>query len=161
MRSLVAYYSLSGTTRKVAELAAKTIGADIVEIRTARYRRGAAGFLRAALDSLTGRLPEIDQGNLAPERYDFVLLAAPLWAGRCATPMRAYLKHHHGKFPRAAFVLTCGGHTTPRAFVTMATLAGVNPERTISLREADIAASDKLLPELGGYLASLKLMRAA
>ncbi len=161
MTVLVAYHSHSGTTRRAAEIAAHAIGADIVEIRTSRYGRGVAGFLRAAFDSIRGRLPEIDGGNLDPSRYEVVLLMAPVWAGRASTPMRAYLLKHRDKFHRAAFALACGGSVPQRAFDQMARMGGLRPEHTFTIRESDFKASGQLPGALADYLASLKLRHAA
>lgn len=158
MTVLVAYHSHTGTTRRVAELAAREIGADIVEIRTSRYGRGAGGFLRAAFDSIRGRLPEIDGGNLDPGRYDLVLLMAPVWAGRASTPIRAYLQQHRGKIRRSVFVLSCGGSAGQGAFDQMARLGGLCAEGTFAVRESDFKASGQLPAPLATYLASLKLL---
>lgn len=161
MRSLVVYHSHTGTTRKLAEAAARDLGADIVEVRASRYRRGIASYMRAAYDSVMGRLPEIDAGNIKPDSYDLVLLLAPLWAGRASTPMRAYLTQHRGKMRRAAFVLTCGGNVPPKAFEQMAAIADLTPERTFSMREKDLKAREQLPTVFKDYLNSLKLRRAA
>jgi flavodoxin len=57
MKTLVPYYSLSGTTRTVATQLAGDLGADIEEIRCKRYLPGFWGYLRAAYDSARGNLP--------------------------------------------------------------------------------------------------------
>lgn len=161
MTVLVAYHSHTGTTRRAAELAARQLGADIVEIRTSRYKRSAGGFLRAAFDSIRGHLPEIDDGNLDPGRYDVVLLMAPVWAGRASTPIRAYLQKHRDKFRRAAFALSCGGSVPQRAFDQMARIGGLRAEHTFTVRESDFKASGQLPAPLAAYLASLKVRHAA
>ena len=130
MRCLVVYHSRSGNTRKVAERAARDLGADAVEIRAARYGLGIFGFLRAAFDSWRGRLPVIEVSGGAPEHYDFVLLMAPVWAGHAATPMRAYLAQNRGRLKRAAFLLTCGGWCPPRAFEEMSNISGIKPSNS-------------------------------
>src|SRR5512134_937464 len=116
MRCLVVYHSLSGNTRKVAERAAKHIGADIAEVRAARYRPSVLGFLRACYDSWAGRLPPIEVSGASPDDYDFVLVMAPVWVGHASTPIRSYLRHNCGKLGSTAFLLTCGNSTPPSAF---------------------------------------------
>ncbi len=161
MRSLVVYHSLSGTTRKIAELAAKDLGADLIEVHAPRYGRGVVSYVRAAFDSIRGKLPDIAISGSAPDPFDFVLLAAPVWAGHASTPMRAYLMQHKGKFKRAAFVLTCGGHAPPKAFDEMSADAGVKPEKTFTLREKDVKAGAALPADLAAFLASIRLKLAA
>jgi hypothetical protein len=152
MRPLIVYYSLSGNTQKIAERAAQDLGADMVEVRAARYDSGGFRFLRAAFDSWRGRLPAIEVSGGSPEHYDFVLLMSPVWAGHAATPIRAYLAQNRGRFKHAAFVLTCGGWCPPRAFDEMAALSGLEPEATFTLREQEIKASAGLPPAVASYL---------
>lgn len=161
MRIAVVYYSLSGTTRNLAERTAAALGADLVEIHAPRYRRGFLGFFHAGFDSWRNRLPAIEVAGDGPERYDFVLLASPIWASRAATPMRAYLAGNAGRFKRAAFVLSFGGSGAQRALDEMAALAGVAPELALLLREKDIKASDYRPPALKEFLSALALRRAA
>lgn len=160
MRALVVYYSLSGNTRAVAERAARDLGADIAEVHSARYDAAGFRFLRAAFDSWRGRLPAIEVSGGRPEGYDLVLLMAPVWVGRPAAPMRAYLTQNRGRLKRVAFLLTCGGSCPPRAFEDMATLAGREPEATLTLADREIKAN-AALPALASFLASIRPSKAA
>jgi hypothetical protein len=161
MRNLVVYYSLAGNTRKVAERAARELGADIAEIHATRYQSGAFRILRAAFDGWWGRLPAIEASGGDPAAYDFVLLMAPVWAGHAATPMRACLAWNRGRLKRAAFVLTCAGSCPPQAFEEMAALAGLEPQATFTLLDREIKAGTGLSPALTSFLASVKLGTAA
>jgi hypothetical protein len=140
MRCLVVYHSLSGNTRKVAELAARALGGDVAEVRSPRYESGAFRFLRAAFDSWRARLPTIEVSGTSPEHYDFALIMSPVWVGHAATPMRAYLVRNRGRFTRAAFLLTCAGSCPPRAFEEMTALSGIEPDATFALHDRDIKA---------------------
>jgi hypothetical protein len=161
MRNLVVYHSRSGNTRKVAERAAQDLGADVIAVRSANYGTGVIGYLQAAYDSWSGRLPAIEVNGGSPEQYDFVMLMGPVWAGRAATPLRAYLVQNRSKFKRAAFALTCGGWCPPSAFDEMGNLSGVKPEATFILREQDIKSGPDLPPALASFLSSIKLRQAA
>ena len=74
MKTLVVYYSLSGTTRAVATALAKELGADLEEIRCKRYAPGFSSALRAGYDSWRGNLPPIEPLSRAPSRYGLVVV---------------------------------------------------------------------------------------
>jgi flavodoxin len=156
MRTLIAYYSLTGTTRKLAERAAQELGADVAEIRAPRYRPGVSVYFRGSSDSLRGRLPPIEVTGQPPESYDFVLVMAPVWAGHASPPIRAYLDQNRGKFKRAGFVLTCGAQCPPRAFQEMTDVSGAQPEVALTLREREIKLSAYMPPSLAALLLSLR-----
>jgi len=161
MRCLVVYYSLSGTTRRVAEEAARALAADIVEVRAERYAVGRFRVLRAAFDAWRASLPTIDAGGRPVDEYDFVMLLSPVWVGRAATPMRAYLAQNRGKLRRTAFLLTCRGQCPPRAFEEMTSLSGVKPEKTFVLREHEIKGKPELPGPLVSFLTSIRQREAA
>jgi flavodoxin len=161
MRCLIVYYSLTGTTRKLAEYASKELGADLAEVRAPRYRPGLFVFYRGSSDSWRGRLPSIEVSGQPPEGYDFVLLMAPVWAGHASPPIRAYLAKNRGKFKRAGLVLTCGNRCPASAFDEMAALSGIKPEIALTLREREIKSSAYMPPALASFLTSLKPRQAA
>jgi flavodoxin len=138
MRILVVYYSYGGTTRKLAEALAKTLGADLAEVRCPRYGRGTMSFLAACYDSLTARLPAIDAPPAHTQNYDLVIIGSPIWTGHAATPIRKYLSERQGQFKRVALFLTCGGSAPQAAFAEMSQIAGAQPEATLTLRTADV-----------------------
>jgi hypothetical protein len=160
MQNLVVYYSLAGNTRKVAERAAQCLGADIAEIQAPRYQSGAFRILRAAFDAWWGRLPAIEVVGARPDKYDFVLLMGPVWAGHAATPLRAYLAESRGSLKRTAFLLTCAGSCPPRAFEEMTAVAGIKPEATFTVFDREIGSTG-LPPALAAFLAPTNLSKTA
>lgn len=138
MRILVVYYSYGGTTRTVAEALAKTLGADIAEVRCSRYGRGTMSFLSACYDSLMARLPAIDAPPANVQNYDLVIVGSPIWAGHAATPIRKYLSERPGQFKRLALFLTCGGSAPQSAFTELSQMARGQSEATLTLRTADV-----------------------
>lgn len=138
MRTLVIYYSLSGTTRQLATSLAKKLDADTAEIRCGRYGRGALDFLKACYDSVMGRLPPVEAIHNSIETYDLVLVGGPIWAGHAATPVRAYVQQQRGKFKRVAYFVTYGGSAIERALSELAQIGGQVPEATLSLRTGEV-----------------------
>lgn len=101
MKTLVVYYSLSGTTRTVARAIAKEFDAYVDEIRCARYQPGFWGFLRAGYDSWRDRLPAIEDLKHAASAYDLILDPQTRHCARC----RCWPPEH--QFPR----LSCATRT--------------------------------------------------
>jgi flavodoxin len=160
MKTLIIYYSLSGTARAVAESLAKELSADIDEIRCARYRPGFWVFIKGSYDSATGRLPAIERPMHAPAPYDLVVIGGPMWVSRPAPPVRAYLQQAAGDLSSAAFFLTYGGSSPDKAFREMEGLAEVAPKATLAVRQMDVEAG-RIKPAVSSFAASLRKSKAA
>lgn len=92
---LIAYYSWSGTTAKLAHLLQQVTGGDLYEMKVAAdvfssdmyATSDIATKQRAtnALPQLVGSLPDLNQ-------YDVVLIGGPVWSGALATPVLTFLQ---------------------------------------------------------------------
>lgn len=133
--TLVAYYSMSGHTRAVADEIRAAIGADIEEIREPHARRGLPGAMRALFDALLRRRPAILPIAHDPARYDLLVLGGPVWGGRMAAPVRTYAKRHAAQAPQVAFFCTEGGHGADAAFADLERLCLHAPKATLVVDE--------------------------
>jgi Flavodoxin len=140
MRTLIVYYSLSGATTTVAKALAELLGADLAEIRCDRYRRGFIGYVRAAYDSVIGRLPAIALPVAFDRFCDLLPVACPIWAGHPATPVRAFLADGRAFPDRVAFVLTRGGSSPDVAFAEMQAALPAPAKAKLALRTKDVQA---------------------
>ena len=72
--------------------------------------------------------------------YDLVVLGTPVWAGRMASPMRAYIAQERGRFKRIALFCTEGGANGERAMAQVAQLCGKEPVATLIVTERDLGS---------------------
>lgn len=136
MRTLVVFYSLTGTTHRVAQALAAALEADLEEIHCPEYRRR-FGVLRAGYASWKGKVPKISGPEHDSSHYDLVLVGGPVWAWNACPPVRAYLMREAARLRTVAFFVTVGGVGFERALATMETLAGRKPAATLVLRTED------------------------
>lgn len=122
-RTLVAYYSWSGNTAKVAKAIAEALGADLEEIRETRSRRGVFGYIGAAMEAAREHPAPIQPAIRNPGGYDLVVLGCPVWAQKMASPMRAYLLRERAHFKRIGLFCTLGGAGGEAALAGMAPAA--------------------------------------
>lgn len=106
MKILVAFYSRDGHTRRVAEIFADGLKADIDEIEDKKPRKGILGFLRAGYDATRGRTTVISHSK-NPADYDVVIVGTPVWNGRVTPAIRTYLAENREKVKKAVFFATC------------------------------------------------------
>jgi flavodoxin len=123
-RYLVAYYSWTGNTAKVAHLIAETLSADIERINEIEPRGGFLAFSAAVVASLFKRSPPILQPTKNVADYDVVILGCPVWASNMATPMRSFIMRESPKIKQVAFFCTLGGSGGKATVGHMATLCG-------------------------------------
>lgn len=93
-RTLIAYFSWGGNTRKVAQMIHAAVGGDIVEIRRAKpYPAGYKDTVAAAKPEFDDDLlPEIECAELDMSDYDTILLGYPIWYGRAPRAIASFLR---------------------------------------------------------------------
>ncbi|MCF2872455.1 hypothetical protein L0664_15375 [Octadecabacter sp. G9-8] len=134
MKSLILFYSRTGTTMNVANALGAALSADIKEIKCPRYQGGWFAYLRAGYDSVKGRLPPIDVPDLSIEGYDLVIIGAPIWTSYPALPLRSFLAQKPRLSGRVAVFFTFGGHSPAEKAVKMVeSLLSVPLEATLAL----------------------------
>ena len=138
MKILVVFYSRTGTTKKVGEMIAQKIGADIEEIKDTVNRSGAVGYLRSGRDAMKKRLTKLEPLERDMADYELVIIGTPIWAWNLSAPVRTYITEQKDKFKRVAFFCTMGGSGDKRAFSEMEKLIGRKPEATLAFRTVDV-----------------------
>lgn len=138
--TLLAYYSMGGNTRRVANELGEAVDADVEEIDEPRPRHGATGVLRALLDATLRRKAAIRPVRHDPADYDLLIMGGPVWGGRLAAPVRTYAERYGRRAPNVAFFCTEGGHGAETAYADLEALCQHSPETTLTVDAAHLPA---------------------
>ncbi|MEI6098968.1 MAG: hypothetical protein WCS20_11850 [Alphaproteobacteria bacterium] len=144
MITAVVVYSNTGNTRLVADAIADRLGVVVTVLVADQVQPTPWAILRLGFAVLFGGTTPVRIVGPDPAGADLVVLAAPVWAGRLAVPMRSWLATKPALPKRVALVMT-GGAPAPssRAMPDFADHAGCKPVATLYASEAQMAS--------GGY----------
>jgi flavodoxin len=136
-RTLVVFYSRSGTTRRIAQALSETLECDLEEITESRPRTGFLGYIRSLLEARR-KLPSV----IAPKHrdvssYDLVVIGTPVWAWSLSSPVRAYLTATASQLPEVAFFCTLGARGSESTFAQMTALVGKRPRAVCAITQRD------------------------
>ena len=98
MKKLVAYFSASGVTAKVADMLADAVGADIHEIRPkVPYTKADLNWMdknsRSSIEMADKTIrPEIAESNVKIDNYDVIFLGFPIWWYVAPTIINTFLE---------------------------------------------------------------------
>ncbi len=140
-RTLLAYYSLSGTTKDLALRLAGSLNADLEEI--VPIRQPSPGFMtyaRLAWAAFTRAEMPVRPATHQVGTYDLVVVGGPIWVGRIAAPVRGWLKANgHAATPSTRFAtfVTLAGSDPKAAFNELDELAGRPAIARLAIREVD------------------------
>lgn len=104
---LVTYYSGTGSNRYLAERFAKSLEADLEEIKPRLNLRPWLMFL-SMLDLSAGIKTMLNQ----PSDYEAIVLCGPIWMGKLISPLRGFIKKLHPNIEAIFFATSCGGDDT-------------------------------------------------
>jgi len=155
MKTLVAYYSRTGVTRKAAQAIAEKLEADVEEIIDRKKRAGVLGFLSGGWDAFRRKTLPIEPTQHDPAEYDLVIVGTPVWANTATPAVRSYLKEHAGGIFRAAFFCTLGGRNAGKTFADMQGVCGTSPAATMALRRKNVEA-DRHADDVKAFVDSLR-----
>ena len=163
---LVVYYSRKQTTKKVAEILAEKLGADIEEIKDTVDRRGVKGYWLSGKDATLRKLTVLEKMEKDLSNYELVIIGTPIWSWNMSVPVRTYITENKDKFchissygneeklrsnsgdisrekskdnfPEVAFFCTMGGSGDERAFKEMSEIIGKDPVSTLALKTIEV-----------------------
>ena len=112
---LVAYFSASGVTAKVADMLADAVGADIHEIRPkVPYTKADLNWMnkksRSSIEMADKTIrPEIAESNVKIENYDVIFLGFPIWWYVAPTIINTFLESADFSGKKVILFATSGG----------------------------------------------------
>lgn len=94
MKTCIAYYSKIGNTKIAAEYLAEKIGATTIELNDQTNYKGVIGFIKGGFKASTGKKTKLDNSVYDEiSKYDRIILATPVWAGKTTPAINAVLEN--------------------------------------------------------------------
>jgi len=153
MKALVAFYSRTGTTRKVAKSIINMLRCESEEILDIESRKGFWGYLKSGREAATKKLAKIKGLKKNPYLYDVVIIGTPIWFFNVSSPVRTYISKN--KFKKVAFFCTMGGSGSKRAFSEMEKLCGKKPVSVLALKTKEVL-SESYLKDVEKFVGEIK-----
>ena len=121
---LVAYYSLTGKTEKVAKAIADASGGQLYQIQVAKSYPSDSKERREVLgqEIEENYLPPLVATNIDPETYDIIFLGSPVWANHISQPVKSFLAKYDFKDKHVIPFVTHSGGGKGQCFKDVAAL---------------------------------------
>lgn len=132
---LAVYYSETGHTARAARDVARRLGGDLERILPLWPARGSK--LTKGVAALLGRETAVHGPWKDPARYDVVVIATPVWAGRLPPAVRGYLAKVDGRITQVAFIVTCTGPDSHGVLRALREGVGRPPVAEVTITDAD------------------------
>jgi len=123
MKTLVVYYSKTGTTKKVAQAVIEKKNCDYDELQ---------------YDEKAKTVNHV----FNPSDYEHIVLLAPVWAFALAEPMKKYLAVHKSNIKRYDLIVTCGSFGLRGCIKNCLTSIGRPPENALKFKSKDVKRGD-------------------
>ena len=114
-KRFVAYFSASGTTRKIAEMIAQAAEADLYEIMPKQpYTKDDLNWMdkksRSSVEMGDKKFrPEISDTDVKVDKYDEIILGFPIWWYVAPTIMNTFLESYDFTGKKIVLFATSGG----------------------------------------------------
>jgi flavodoxin len=142
MKTLVAFYSRTGATKRVAKELAVRISADLEEIKDTVDRGGVKGFFISGRDAMRKRLVKLEPVKANPAEYELVIIGTPVWGHNVSSPVRTYITEQKDNFKNVAFFCTMGGSGDKKVFAEMEKIIGKKPSGTLAVTTKEAVSSN-------------------
>ena len=141
-KALVAYFSATGTTKKVAENLAKALNADLYEIKpavpyTAEDLNWRDKTSRSSIEmGNEASRPEMAENDISVKEYDVIYLGFPIWWGTAPRIVKTFLEKHDFSNKKVVLFATSGssgmGNTAEDLKPSVATIAQIKPGKVLN-----------------------------
>ena len=121
---LVAYYSLTGKTERVANAIADASGGQLYRIQVAQSYPDDSKERRAILEQEieNNYLPPLVATSINPENYDIIFLGSPVWGNHISQPVKSFLAQYDLSGKRVIPFVTHSGGGKGKCFQDVASL---------------------------------------
>jgi flavodoxin len=154
MKTLLVFYSRTGTTKKLAQEISKNLKCDVEEIFDTKNREGIFGYLKSGRDASLKKFTKIEKTKKNPAKYDLVVIGTPVWVGNMSTPIRTYIYQNRDNFKKIAFFCTFGGSGAEKTFRDMENICNKKPIATLQLKTKQLISNN--FGELKEFIILLK-----
>lgn len=137
-RTLVVFYSRTGTTELAARAIREELGCAIEAIHDRKNRGGIVGYFRSSFDAMFHRPATIHAMSSNAKDYDLVLVGTPIWNASVSAPVRTFLSENRGRIRKVAFFCTHRGSGSARVLRQMEEICGKHPVVTLVLRTEEV-----------------------
>jgi hypothetical protein len=119
----------------------KMLNCDVLKIKEVKNRIGFSIFL----DVLFNRTPRIQDHGRQINEYDHIILVAPIWASKIASPLKSFLLLEKNNIRRYSFISVCAGSRDQKTKIEseLLRLVGKRPVVTTELWINDILPEEK------------------
>ncbi len=155
MKSLVAYYSRTGNTRRVAGVIARLLDAEEEEIKDVKSRKGFSGVISAAFDAFLSKPTQTVPLTRNTADFDLIVIGTPVWTGKMAPAVRTFLEGLELRGKRVALFCTTGGSGSDSAIRGMMKLVGgAEFLGSLSLKAAELQSSEKTHEKISKWVSA-------
>ena len=110
MKCIVIYYSLTGNTKLIAEVIARSIKADLEQLALVKpMPQGFTKFIIGGYQAIFNREPKLKPYTIDFSKYDLIFLGSPIWGGKIASPINTFLNDEGLHDKKICFFSTSGG----------------------------------------------------
>ncbi|MCK4319316.1 NAD(P)H-dependent oxidoreductase [Candidatus Micrarchaeota archaeon] len=154
MKTLVVFYSRTGTTKKVAKMLSVLLKADLEEIIDTKNRNGFINYLISTIDAIQKKYTKIKKTEKDPADYDLVVIGTPVWFYNLPPAVRTYLFENQMRFSKTAFFCTQRSAGAEDILKEMEELCEETPQASMVLTKREVMKKEysKKLKEFVGAL---------
>lgn len=88
MKSVVLYYSFTNNNAKLADEIAKIMNTEVINVTDKKPR----SYFTIIKELMFKTKPQTSPDHIIVKDYDYIVVVAPVWANKVATPMIGYLE---------------------------------------------------------------------
>ena len=136
MKTLIVYYSFTESNEVLALQLQKRIGCEILKIEELKLRTA----FTIMLDLLLKRNPAIKTRSCSVIDYDHLILIAPIWGAKVASPLKSFILREQKNIKRYSFLSFCGGVAGQKEKIEkqLTNLSGKKPVKVTELWISDL-----------------------
>lgn len=141
MKSLVVFYSLEEHTKSIANIIAKELNGELLELKPEKEipKNGFKKFLWGGKSAVFKDRPKLQNEIPDLDSYDTIIIGTPIWAGTYTPAINTFISDNKIKGKKLGFFACHGGGGAKKCFEK---LRGILSENTI-LGTIDFADSEE------------------